>query len=101
MAEGETGGERGVRGLQRRCSHPRSIYVCMRECVHACLFEQEKECVFGVWARLVLVCVCVGVKGQGKRDGAKGEGHNALGEGDQICGARWGKCERSKCVWVL
>lgn len=36
------------------------------------------------------MCIwCVGAKGQGKRDGAKGEGHNALGEGDQICGVRW------------
>lgn len=41
------------------------------------------------------------MKGQGKRERAKGEGHSALGEGDRICVLRWRKCERSKCVSVL
>lgn len=41
------------------------------------------------------------MQGQRKRDWPKGEGHNALGEGYQTCGARWRKCERSKCVWVV
>lgn len=80
------------RGESEVCSGdavtPAYVYMC--ECVNVCLFEKEKRCVFGVWTGLCeLVCVCVGVQGEGKGDGAKGEGHNALGEGDQICSVRW------------
>lgn len=60
------------------------VYTCI--CVYV-FFEEEKE---NVWKGFCeLACVCAGVQGQGKREGAKGEGHNALGEGDEICGARW------------
>lgn len=52
--------EGGVRGLQWRCSHSGlCIYMC--ECVNACLFEEEKECVSGVWTGFrVLMRWCAG-----------------------------------------
>lgn len=85
-------GERRREGSQRSAVEMQSpyVYVCMCECVNACLFEEEKECVSAVWTGFcVFACEWVGVQGQEKRDGSKGEGQNALGEGDQICGVRW------------
>ena len=59
------------------------LYVCM-------FFSREGESVYFVCGKVSVslrVCVSAALQGQGKR--AKGEGHNALGEGDEICGVRW------------
>lgn len=45
------------------------------------------------------MCVCAGVRGQGKREGPEGEGHNALGEGDEICGVRGGESVKGQNVF--
>lgn len=52
-----------------------SVYVCASVFTRVCLSRRKS-----VYSVCGLVCVCVGVQGRGKRDGAKGEGHNALGE---------------------
>lgn len=63
--------ERGVRGLQWRCNY---FGLCINMYVCVCL--EEKAC-------LVRGQICVCRVRQGEK-GAKGEGHNALGEGDEI-----------------
>ena len=76
--------ERRVRGLQWRCSHyDLCIHMCVCVCVRVCL---ESACVLCVSLR-VCVCWCV-ESGKERTKGAKGEGHNALGEGDEIGGLR-------------
>lgn len=92
VRNGACGGERRREGSQRSAEEMQSlrpVYTCVS--VLMCVFARRRKGVyFFLHTHLCeLVCARVGVQGQGKRDGAKGEGHNALGEGDQICGARW------------
>lgn len=89
MAEGERRRE-GSQVCSGDAVTPAYVYIYVSVLMCVCL--RGKKSVYLVCRQVsvsLYMCVCAGAKGQDNRDGAKGEGHNALGEGDQICDPRW------------